>query len=187
MLSTIKKNSTNFFIEVVSGLCFGQSSAPEDQLVTMLLDIVFTKQREETNGEESEGGKQGTRNLTPFKDEVGDKQPIVRSFLLQLLLEHEYVIECMMYSEPTLVINSSTEKVKDHLKTYFDRCQQVLVGGMGVDQELSLLCTQCLEVHSTDLDNFCYYYILCCVLCVSRMLLIKNTLVCHWRRRWRQF
>lgn len=92
MLSTIKKNSTNFFIEVVSGLCFGQSSAPEDRLVTMLLDIVFTKQREETNGGESEGGKRGTRNLTPFKDEVGDKQPIVRSFLLQLLLEHEYVI-----------------------------------------------------------------------------------------------
>ena len=41
---------------------------------------------------------------------------------------------------------NSTEKVKAHLKTYFDRCQQALVGGIGVDQELSLLCTQCFEV-----------------------------------------
>ena len=40
----------------------------------------------------------------------------------------------------------STEKVKNHLKTYFERCQQAR-GGTGVDQELSLLCTQCFEVH----------------------------------------
>ena len=40
----------------------------------------------------------------------------------------------------------STEKVRDHLKTYLDRCQQALRGGVGVDQELCLLCTQCFEV-----------------------------------------
>jgi hypothetical protein len=93
----------------------------------MLLDIVFTEQREVEEGGEGEGGRRGTRNLTPFKDDVADKQPVVRSFLLQLLLEHD------------------TEKVKGHLKTYFNRCQQALVGGMGVDQELSLLCVQCFE------------------------------------------
>jgi hypothetical protein len=108
-------------------LCFGQSSVPEDDLIIMLLDIVFTEQREVEEGGEGEGGRRGTRNLTPFKDDVADKQPVVRSFLLQLLLEHD------------------TEKVKGHLKTYFNRCQQALVGGMGVDQELSLLCVQCFE------------------------------------------
>ena len=40
----------------------------------------------------------------------------------------------------------STEMVKGHLMTYFQRCQQALVGAMGMDQELSLLCTLCLEV-----------------------------------------
>ena len=92
MLSAIRKSCTTFFIEVVSGLCFGQSSVPEDELVIMLLDIVFTEQREVEEGGEGEGGKRGTRNLTPFKDDAGDKQPVVRSFLLQLLLEHEYAL-----------------------------------------------------------------------------------------------
>ena len=79
-------------MEVVSGLCFRQSSAPEDQLVVLLLDIVFTEQREvEEGGEgEGEGGRRGTRDLTPFSNAPGDKQPVIRSFLLQLLLEHEY-------------------------------------------------------------------------------------------------
>ncbi|CAI8034865.1 E3 ubiquitin-protein ligase RNF213 [Geodia barretti] len=130
----IKKSCTNFFIEVVSSLCFGQSSAPEDALVMVLLDIVFTEQKEVEEGGEGEGGKRGTRNLTPFKDDVKDKLPVVRSFLLQLLLEH------------------NTEKVKCHLKTYFDRCQEALVGGMGVDQDLSLLCTQCFE---NSIDKEC--------------------------------
>lgn len=92
LLPPIKKSFTNFFIEVVSGLCFRQSIAPDDELVLMLLDIVFTEQREVEEGGEGEGGKRGTRNLTPFKDDVGDKQPVVRSFLLQLLLEHEYAL-----------------------------------------------------------------------------------------------
>ena len=88
----IKKSCTNFFIEVVSSLCFGQSSAPEDALVMVLLDIVFTEQKEVEEGGEGKGGKRGTRNLTPFKDDVKDKLPVVRSFLLQLLLEHKYAL-----------------------------------------------------------------------------------------------
>ena len=52
---------------------------------------------------------------------------------------------CLTVECPALFY-CSTDKVKGHLKTYFDRCQQALVGGIGVDQELSLLCTQCFEV-----------------------------------------
>jgi hypothetical protein len=80
-----KKNSTNLFTEVVFRLCFGQSGAPEDELVKMLLDIVFTKDKEKTERAELDG----TRELTPLEDE--DETPIIRSFLLQLLLEHTYV------------------------------------------------------------------------------------------------
>ena len=70
---------------MVFRLCFGQSSAPEDELVKMLLDIVFTKDKEKTERAELDG----TRELTPLEDE--DETPIIRSFLLQLLLEHTYV------------------------------------------------------------------------------------------------
>ena len=93
-LTAIRKSCRNFFIEVVSGLCFGQSSAPEDELVEMLLNIVFTEQGQEgEEGGEGEGGKRGTRDLTPYKEDLKerDKSPVIRSFLLQLLLEHEYV------------------------------------------------------------------------------------------------
>ena len=89
----IRKSCCSFFIEVVSGLCFGQSSLPEDELVAMLLDIVFPEQKKKGEGEaggEGEGVRRGTRDLTPYEEEK-DENPVIRSFLLQLLLEHEYV------------------------------------------------------------------------------------------------
>lgn len=91
-LIAIKKNSRNFFIEVISGLCFGQSKAPDDDLIELLLNIVFTEQGQ--LDEEGDIERRGTRTLTPFTDDVRerDEKPIIRSFLLQLLLEHEYVL-----------------------------------------------------------------------------------------------
>jgi hypothetical protein len=137
-LAAIRKSCTNFFIEVVCGLCFGQSNPPDDDLVLMLLDIVFTKQGEEVK--EGDMWRHGTRDFTPFKDAHGDENPIIRSFLLQLLLEH------------------NTKKVKVHLNAYFTRCQQALVGGVGVDQELSLLCVQCFEVSDCCIAAFLDLY-----------------------------
>ena len=151
-ITAIKRSCCNFFIEVVSSLCFGQATAPEDELIEMLLNIVFTEQAEKRGGEDGEGARQGTRDLTPYKQKSDDK-PIIRSFLLQLLLEHKYVSH-VMTQDRTFLISSpfvymcmhSSEVVKGHLKTYFNRCQQALVGGVGVDHELCLLCTQCFEV-----------------------------------------
>lgn len=75
-------------MEVISGLCFGQSNAPEDKLVEMLLNTVFTEK------EEGDTSRPETRELTPYKEDLkkADKSPVIRSFLLQLLLEHKCVM-----------------------------------------------------------------------------------------------
>ena len=68
-------------MEIISNLCFKGQAAPEPDLVKMLLDIVFM---------EKDKKLLHTQELTPYKDDksAGDKVPTVRSFLLQLLLEH---------------------------------------------------------------------------------------------------
>ena len=166
-------------MEVISGLCFGQSSAPEDKLVEMLLNIVFT--------EREEGGamRPGTRELTPYKEDLKktDKSPVIRSFLLQLLLEHKCVMVegggegGVVRSErtsPTRGIkrgraacytfvsssSHSTVNVKGHLNNYFEMSRQALTSEV-VDLDLCLLCTQCFEVccHRPKLQNLTFHFL----------------------------
>ena len=78
--SSIKKSCHNFFMEVVSSLCFGGSQVPESELLKSLVDTIVC------DGQ--------TRELTPYgTDTKADKIPTIRSFVLQLLLEHRYVHE----------------------------------------------------------------------------------------------
>ena len=66
----------SYFMEVVSSLCFGQLSPPEPDLIKELLNVVFTEQ-------------DTTKDFTYSDKEETDKVPVIRSFLLQLLLEHK--------------------------------------------------------------------------------------------------
>ena len=63
-------------MEVISTLCFESNmiNPPEPDLIKMLMNIVFV-----------EGNT--TRILSPFKNEKADPTPVIRSYLLQLLLE----------------------------------------------------------------------------------------------------
>ena len=62
-------------MEVVSSLCFGQPTPPEENLVKELLKLVITENNQ-------------TKELS-YSDEVEtDRIPVIRSFLLQLLMEH---------------------------------------------------------------------------------------------------
>ena len=63
-------------MEVISTLCFERNmlKPPEPDLIMMLMNIVFA------------GGNK-TRILSPFKNETIDPAPVIRSYLLQLLLE----------------------------------------------------------------------------------------------------
>ena len=125
-------------MELVSTLCFRQRGLPEPELMEGLMNIVFTSDK--------------TKDFTYSDKTEADKNPVIRSFLLQLLLEHEwvnthrqtdrhictYIIHCIY----CLLTFFSMERVREYLKDYFDRSFHHCVG---VDH-LSLLCIQCFEV-----------------------------------------
>lgn len=77
-LKTFRQHSHLFFIEVVSALCFGYDT-PEDRLIEMLINIVFV---------EDSDAKIITKDLTPYIGAKPDTVPVIRSFLLKLLIEH---------------------------------------------------------------------------------------------------
>ena len=82
-IEEVKNSCRVFFMEVVSELCFRGQAIPETPLVKMLLDTVF---------KEDDDSEASTQDLTPYKDDQADTIPTIRSFLLQLLLEHRYII-----------------------------------------------------------------------------------------------
>ena len=74
-------------MEVVSTLCFGNYGAPESDLITMLLDSVFSEKK----GDYQSQMELVTRDITPYAKAKCDESPVIRSFLLKLLLEHKLV------------------------------------------------------------------------------------------------
>lgn len=73
----IRKSCITFYIDIISTLCFNSWNPPSSELVHRLLETVFS----------TEG------NLTPFMSSgQSHKAPIIRSFLLQLLLRQRWVL-----------------------------------------------------------------------------------------------
>ena len=65
-------------MEIVSTLCFGGQNAPDPDLIKMLMQLIFI---------ENKKSELTTQDLTPLGHR--DKVPVIRSSLLQLLLEHK--------------------------------------------------------------------------------------------------
>lgn len=81
------RNSCNvLFLEIISEIIFAAASSstvnepPEDELVTELIETVTS-----------------TQQLSPFSDSKADKIPLVRSHLLQLLLDYEYAVYSCLF------------------------------------------------------------------------------------------
>ena len=72
---SIRNSCHAFFMEMVSTLCFRQRGLPEPELMEGLMNIVLTSDK--------------TKDFTYSDKTEADKNPVIRSFLLQLLLEHE--------------------------------------------------------------------------------------------------
>ena len=129
----VRKCCSEFFLQLVSNLCFGSDIAPESKLIKMLLDTVFAE---------------STHELTPYSEVKPDKVPTIRSFLLQLLLEHRYLSMVQYYDyyyNGYHNIMYSTSDIREHMNEYFSRSCYVL-SGKQADQDLYLLMIKCLEV-----------------------------------------
>jgi hypothetical protein len=64
-------------MEVVSQLCFAEGTPPSDEIINKLLSYITMHTRK---------GKEVTKELTIFDDCI-DPTPVVRSFLLQHLMQ----------------------------------------------------------------------------------------------------
>lgn len=76
------QSCTNFYIAVISNVCMKRNQ-PDDELIEKLIETVFTVTQDHS------GAK--TRDLTPFvkSTKFYDEVPVIRSYLLQLLLHNK--------------------------------------------------------------------------------------------------
>uniref|UniRef100_A0A8C6V5D3 RING-type E3 ubiquitin transferase n=1 Tax=Naja naja TaxID=35670 RepID=A0A8C6V5D3_NAJNA len=86
----IKKNAqfrklcNNFFMDLVSTMCFKGNNPPDKSVIGELLNLMFVH-KEGLNCPES----LHTKSLSPF-DDVVDKTPVIRSAVLKLLLKYSF-------------------------------------------------------------------------------------------------
>ena len=80
---SFRRCSTAFFMELISVHSFSESASqpPEQELVRMLMELVV-------QGPLSTGPL-STRPFSPFNEDAIDPRPVVRSFILQLLLKYK--------------------------------------------------------------------------------------------------
>lgn len=86
-----RQKLTRFFVEMLQRFVFVDERMPHQDVVDDLLSLVVTKKlpKDET--------KPRTKQLSPFPGDFIDAQPVIRSFILQLLLKYD-----VHYIEPHL-------------------------------------------------------------------------------------
>ncbi|XP_066291012.1 E3 ubiquitin-protein ligase RNF213-like isoform X3 [Branchiostoma lanceolatum] len=108
----------SFFMELVSRFCFAGGTPPEAGVVEMLLNYVVRRSQEGTAAK--------TKQFTPFEDDCIDQTPVIRSFLLQLLLR------------------ANSQEVIDHMEKYLQAARDFVVDKKEVI-ELLVIFIQCME------------------------------------------
>uniref|UniRef100_A0A3P8VZZ7 RING-type E3 ubiquitin transferase n=1 Tax=Cynoglossus semilaevis TaxID=244447 RepID=A0A3P8VZZ7_CYNSE len=128
-----RKQCNTFFIDLVSNMCFKDNSPPSSAVIHDLLSFLLV----ETNTVPNHKGNTHVRTkmLSPF-DECMDKNPVVRSVVLKLLLKYSF------------------EKVKDYLQVHLKALEksQILEGTNKI--ELYCLYINCLEDSMFEMLHF---------------------------------
>ncbi|XP_053396017.1 E3 ubiquitin-protein ligase rnf213-alpha-like [Mercenaria mercenaria] len=116
-LKDYQKRCNAFFMDVISQLSFADKTAPSDEVVEKLLSYAFCRTR---------GNRQYTKDLSIFNTGI-DPNPVLRSFLLQLLLK------------------TSEQQVLNSLRRYLDEMKALFDKDTMDRDDIYLLVIHCLE------------------------------------------
>ncbi|XP_061866845.1 E3 ubiquitin-protein ligase RNF213 isoform X2 [Colius striatus] len=119
-----RQRCNNFFIDVVTTMCFKDNEPPEAEVIQELLNLLFVHRSLSRNG--SGHPAIYTKFLSPFNDEV-DETPIIRSVMLKLLLKYSF------------------NEVKNDVQHYLSRVEHNKILEKNDKKELYLLFVNCLE------------------------------------------
>jgi hypothetical protein len=118
-----KRCCTAFFLDLVSVYSFSDASSgpPEPSLVHMLMELVVQRQLPAV-------ARVHTRPFSPFEEDTIDSRPVIRSFLLQLLLKYSahqtlQYVEKIFVEAQAFLRGSSTEEMDD-LSVIFVQCME---------------------------------------------------------------
>ncbi|XP_028940022.1 E3 ubiquitin-protein ligase RNF213, partial [Antrostomus carolinensis] len=117
-----RQRCNNFFIDMVTTMCFKDNEPPEAEVIQELLNLLFVHQSVLKGSGEHPAIY--TKFLSPFNDEV-DKTPVIRSVLLKLLLKYSF------------------NEVKNDVQHYLSQVEHEILEKN--DKELYLLFVNCLE------------------------------------------
>ncbi|KAM6317270.1 E3 ubiquitin-protein ligase RNF213 isoform 4-T4 [Podargus strigoides] len=118
-----RQRCNNFFIDVVTTMCFKDNEPPEAEVIQELLNLLFVH-RNLLKG--SAHPAICTKLLSPFNDEV-DETPVIRSVMLKLLLKYSF------------------NEVKNDVQDYLSRVEHSKILEKNDKKELYLLFVNCLE------------------------------------------
>ncbi|XP_052062754.1 E3 ubiquitin-protein ligase rnf213-alpha-like isoform X2 [Mytilus californianus] len=118
-----RRRCNSFFMEVVSQLCFADGTPPSKEVIDKLLSYITGQSKTKKSG------RVLSKELTIFDDTI-DPTPVVRSFLLQQLMQ-----------------TSSDHEIQNHLSAYFTLANDVVKTSADPHNsvELCLLVLQCME------------------------------------------
>uniref|UniRef100_A0A8C5INE1 RING-type E3 ubiquitin transferase n=1 Tax=Junco hyemalis TaxID=40217 RepID=A0A8C5INE1_JUNHY len=115
-----RQRCNNFFIDMVTTMCFKDNEPPEPEVIQRLLDLLFVHRSLVKDPAVY------TKFLSPFNDEV-DETPIIRSVMLKLLLKYSF------------------NEVKDDVQRYLSQVEHNELLEKNDKKELYLLFVNCLE------------------------------------------
>ncbi|XP_015735182.1 E3 ubiquitin-protein ligase RNF213 isoform X2 [Coturnix japonica] len=123
-----RQRCNNFFIDVVTTMCFKDNEPPDAAVIQELLNLLFVYRR--LLGD-SDRPATYTKLLSPFDEEV-DETPIIRSVMLKLLLKYSF------------------SEVKNDVQDYLSRVERCHILDNRDKKELYLLFVNCLEDSMCD-------------------------------------
>ncbi|XP_019643756.1 PREDICTED: E3 ubiquitin-protein ligase rnf213-alpha-like [Branchiostoma belcheri] len=112
-----RRRSNAFFMDVVSMFCFADDTPPHQDVIDMLLGYIVREVAET---------RARTKGFSPFEEDGVDRTPIIRSFLLQLLLRYKIRDVCA------------------HLEKYFEGARG-FAETMEDAFEVCVIVVQCME------------------------------------------